>query len=60
MKNTASFKAPQRSLKTSWIEMAFSKPKKGALIVRKSLSNRSTPVVTYLGQVKLSSGDNSY
>ena len=46
------FKAPQKKLRTSWVEMAFSKPQKGALIVRKSLSSRPQAIVTYLGVIK--------
>jgi hypothetical protein len=33
------FKAPQKSLKSSWVQLAFSKPKAGS-ITKRSLGNR--------------------
>ena len=54
------FKAPQKTLKTSWKDIVFAKHKKGILIVRKSLSPRHTALVTYHGEVKYSSTNDSY
>lgn len=42
MKTT--FKAPQKSLKSSWVQIAFSKPKQ-LTVVKKSLGSRATAIV---------------
>lgn len=38
------FRAPIKTLKTSWVQMAYTKPKKGAISIKRSLSSRATPI----------------
>lgn len=42
--NKSDFRAPQKMLRTSWVQMVYSKPKKGAISIKRSLSSRSTPI----------------
>ena len=45
MKNNNGFRAPQKSLKSSWVQIAYSKPKSNGPIIKKSLGNRSTAII---------------
>jgi hypothetical protein len=55
-----SIKAPQKSLKTSWVHEAFTKAKKAQIVVKRSLSGNGKPIFrTRDGLVGLSN-DNSY
>jgi hypothetical protein len=58
MKNN--FKAPQKTLRTSWVQMAFSKPKTGGVTIKRSLSSRATPVIRENGKTTSLSQDFSY
>jgi len=58
MKNE--FKAPQKTLRTSWVSVAFSKPKTGGVIIKRSLSSRSKPIFRDNGQLRTLSQDFSY
>lgn len=58
MKNE--FKAPQSQLRTSWVQMAFSKPKTGGTLIKRSLSSRSTPIIKSAGRVVSGGSDNTY
>jgi hypothetical protein len=59
--NNNKFRAPMKSLKTSWNEMVYSKPKKGKITVKRSLGNtRQIPLVRSMGMVLSSSSDTSY
>ena len=44
------FKAPQKSLKSSWVEIVFAKPKK-SFVTKKSLGSRPTPITRYRGEL---------
>ena len=60
MSKNNSFRAPQKNLKSSWVELAFSKPKSAGPIVMKSLGNRSTAIIKDRGTfVTKSSFNNS-
>jgi len=58
MKNE--FKAPQKTLKSSWVSVAFSKPKSTGVIIKRSLSSRSKPIFKDRGQLTTLSQDYSY
>jgi len=53
-------KAPQKALRTSWVQMAFSKPKSTGTIIKRSLSSRATPIIKTRGQATSLSHDCSY
>jgi hypothetical protein len=44
------FKAPQKPLRSSWVQIAFSKPKASS-IIKKSLSNRPTAMIKDRGNM---------
>jgi hypothetical protein len=58
MKNQ--FKAPQVSLKTSWAQTVFTKPKSTGTIIKRSLSSRAKPIFKERGQLTTLSQDHSY
>jgi hypothetical protein len=58
MKNQ--IKAPHRALRTSWVQLAFSKPKSTGTIIKRSLSSRATPIIKTRGQLTSLSHDYSY
>ena len=58
MENT--FKAPQKTLRSSWISASFSKPKKGGVLIKKSLSSRARPIFSNKGELTTLSKDYSY
>lgn len=58
MKNE--FKAPQSQLRTSWVQMAFSKPKTGGSLIKRSLSSRATPIIKSAGKYVTGGSDTSY
>lgn len=60
MKNDTAFRAPQKTLRTSWVQMAYSKPKSTGAIVKRSLSSRAKPIFKSKGQITTLSFDNSY
>lgn len=57
MKNDT-FRAPQKALKSSWVEIAYSKPKAGSLI-KKSLSRNSTAIIKSRGTYITNSSNNN-
>ena len=54
------FRAPQKTLRSSWATMAFSKPKTGGMIIKRSLSSRATPIIRENGKTTSLSQDYSY
>jgi hypothetical protein len=44
------FKAPQKTLRTSWVEIVYTKPK-AMTVIKKSLSSRATPIIKSRGIV---------
>jgi len=53
--NKSYFKAPQQALRSSWVQIAFSKPK-ACNVTKRSLSNRANAIVkTPKGMATLSS-----
>jgi hypothetical protein len=55
------FKAPQKSLQSSWVSMAFKKPRKqGIYTIKKSLSSRATPILSYRGALTSHSTNHTY
>lgn len=58
MKNQ--FKAPQVSLRTSWSQTLFTKPKSSGTIIKRSLSSRAKPIFKERGQLTTLSQDHSY
>ena len=53
--NTTYFKAPIKSLKSSWVTVAFSKPKVAPLLIKRSLSNNRSMLQTSMGKTVTSS-----
>ena len=58
MKNN-SFRAPQKQLKSSWVELAFSKPKSLGPTIKKSLGSRSTAIIKDRGTFATKSSFNN-
>lgn len=54
------FRAPIKTLRSSWVTMAFSKPKTSGMIIKRSLSFRATPIMKSAGQTTSLSQDYSY
>jgi len=44
------FKAPQKSLQSSWVQIAFSKPKAGS-IIKKSLGRNAQSISKHRGDM---------
>jgi len=59
MNKKTDFRAPQKALRTSWVQMAFSKPKSTGTIVKRSLGSRPTPIFKSRG-VTMSNSNDSY
>lgn len=53
------FKAPQKTLRTSWVEIAFTKPK-ATTVIKKSLSRNTTPIIKSKGIVASNSHNYLY
>jgi hypothetical protein len=52
MKNESfQIKSPHAKLRTSWVEMAYTKPKKSGNIITRSLGKRATPIIRGGGMV---------
>ena len=60
MNKNNTFRAPIKSLKTSWVSVAFSKPKTGGVIIKRSLSSRPKSIFKDKGQLTTLSQDYSY
>lgn len=58
MNNNNTFRAPQKNLKTSWVEIVYSKPKAGS-VIKKSLSRNSTAIVKNRGSFLTNSSNNN-
>jgi hypothetical protein len=54
------FKAPQKTLRTSWVSVAFSKPKTTGVIIKRSLSSNAKTIIKNRGQLTTLSQDYSY
>ena len=52
------FKAPQKSLQSSWVQIAFNKPKSLGPIVKKSLGSRSLAIIKDRGNFMSNSSSN--
>jgi hypothetical protein len=53
------FKAPQKTLRTSWVEIVYTKPK-AMTIIKKSLSRNATPIIKSRGVVASNSHNYLY
>ncbi len=60
--NKSDFRAPIKPLQSSWVTLAYSKPKKGAIVVKRSLgSSRQVPLIKSMGQFVVGNfSDTSY
>jgi hypothetical protein len=52
------FKAPQKSLRTSWVEIVYTRPK-SLTVVKKSLGSRPTAMIKDRGNMASNTNANS-
>ena len=61
MSTKTAFKAPQKTLQSSWVKIVYTKPKQ-LTVIKRSLSNRATPMIKDKGMMASNSFEfnNSY